>query len=331
MRNALAITLLLVVSQPLFAWGAKGHSVVAEIADRGLSPNVAQRVRELTFAAPLRDVASMPDDWRAQETRGERPGDTGPLHYSNIPNDQLTFDRARDCKEDQCVVAAIEKYTAVLKDKTQPKDKRREALIFLVHFVGDIHQPLHAAGGLVKNEQTGEPEPDLGGNRVKVRYLGVETNLHSMWDSMLIEWGPATVEDYATHLLEDEIRGRPIEELQRGTVVDWINESHYAAIHDGYRIGNGNIGSSYAQHNIGVIYERLLRAGLRLRKLLEETLGGNLSAEFGAPRAESRSDFGRVLMSWMIERFASVTSRSRGLVTARRNSALETRRSRKRL
>jgi len=272
MRIARLLALVALLPTPLFAWGAKGHAVVAEIAERGLSPNVAQQVRELTFAAPLRDIASLPDDWRAQETRGERQGNTGALHYSNIPNDLPTFDRARDCKEEMCVVAGIEKYLAVLKDRTQPKEKRREALIFVVHFIGDVHQPLHAAGGQVPNEQTGALEPDLGGNRVKVRYLGVETNLHSAWDSMLIEWGPATVDEYATRLLEYELRGRPIAELQQGGPTDWINESHYAAVNSSYKIGNGSLGSDYVQHNVGIVYERLLRGGLRLRRVLEETL-----------------------------------------------------------
>lgn len=274
MRIIRLLALVALLPTPLFAWGAKGHAVVAEIAERGLSPNVAQQVRELVFGAPLRDSASLPDDWRAQETRGERQGNTGALHYSNIPNEIATFDRARDCKEENCVVGGIEKYLAVLKDKTQPKDKRREALIFVVHFIGDIHQPLHSAGGQVKNDQTGLMEPDLGGNRVKVRYLGVETNLHSAWDSMLIEWGPATVDEYATRLLEYELRGRPIAELQTGNATDWINESHHAAVNYAYKIGNGNLGSDYVQHNIGIVYERLLRGGLRLRKVLEDTLGG---------------------------------------------------------
>jgi len=273
MRTARYILLLALFPLEAFAWGAKGHSIVAELAERGLSPAVAAQVRDLTFAAPLRDSASLPDDWRAQEVRGERQGNTGALHYSNIPNDQAAFDRARDCKEEQCVVAGIEKYLAVLKDKTQSKDKRREALIFVVHFVGDIHQPLHAAGGMVRNEQSGQWEPDRGGNLVKVRYLGIETNLHSMWDSMLLEWGPDSIDDYVDHLVKYEMRGRPIEELQRGTIVDWINESHYAAVREGYEIGNGRIGADYAQRNIGVVYERLLRGGLRLRKLLEDALG----------------------------------------------------------
>lgn len=272
MRILRFFALLLLLPNTAYAWGAKGHAVVAEIAERGLSPAAAQVVRELNFGAPLRDLASLPDDWRGEETRGVRQGNTGPLHYSNIPNDQPFFDRARDCKEDQCVVAAVEKYAAILRDKNQPRDVRREALVYVVHFIGDLHQPMHAAGGQVKNAETGQLEPDLGGNRVKVRYLGQETNLHSVWDSQLIEWGYDTVDEYADHLLSEELRGRPIEELQRGTLVDWFNESHYAAVHNAYDIGNGRLGAAYARRNIGVVYERLLRGGLRLRKVLEEAL-----------------------------------------------------------
>src|SRR5687768_686007 len=232
MRIARFLALLTLLPTPLFAWGAKGHSVVAEIAERGLSPAAAAAVRDLNFAAPLRDVASLPDDWRGEETRGLRTTNTGAWHYSNIPNDQATFVRERDCKNDNCIVAAIEKNVAILRDKTQKRDARREALIYVVHFLGDIHQPMHAAGGMILNEETGKMEPDRGGNSVKIRYLGADTNLHSMWDSMLIEWGEETVDDYADYLLEYEMRGRPVAELQTGDAVKWVEESHYAAVHD---------------------------------------------------------------------------------------------------
>jgi hypothetical protein len=273
MRIARLVLLAALLPLNAYAWGAKGHAVVAEVAERGLTPNVAAQVRQLNFSAPLRDIASLPDDWRGDETKGLRPGDTGAWHYSNIPNDQATFDRARDCKDDNCIIAALEKFLAVLKDKSQPRDKRREALIFVVHFMGDLHQPMHSAGGQVKDDTTGKMIPDRGGNLVKIRLLGIETNLHSAWDGLLVDWGPATVDDYATYLMEFEMRGRSVEELQRGTIVDWFNESHYAAVHDAYDIGNGTLGAEYPKKNIGIVYERLLRGGLRLRKVLEDALG----------------------------------------------------------
>lgn len=271
MRIARLLVLLAILPANLYAWGAKGHAVVAELAERGLSPAAAAAVRNLNFATPLRDIAMLPDDWRGEETRGVRAGETGPLHYTNIPNTSATFDRERDCPNDQCVVGAVERYAAVLADASQPKEARREALIYLVHFVGDLHQPMHAAGGTVLDEQ-GRPIPDRGGNLVNVQFLGVETNLHSLWDSKLIEWGPDTVDEYVDYLVEYELRGRPVEELQRGSVVDWINESHYAAVHEAYDIGNGRLGGEYARENIGVVYERLLRGGLRLRRMLEQAL-----------------------------------------------------------
>lgn len=276
MRIARLFALFALIPLNAYAWGSKGHAVIAEIAERGLSPNAAAQVRSLNFAAPLRDIASLPDDWRADETKGLRPGDTGALHYSNVPNDAPPFNRERDCKDDICVVAAIEKYTAILKDKAQPRDKRREALIFVVHFMGDLHQPMHSAGGKVKDEKTGEMVLDRGGNLVKIRLLGVETNLHSAWDGLLVDWGPTTVDDYADYLLSYEMRGRSDAEIQRGTIEDWFNESHYAAVHYAYDIGNGTLGSEYAKKNSGIIYERLLRGGLRLRKVLEDALGGGM-------------------------------------------------------
>jgi hypothetical protein len=271
-RFASFLLAVCLVPTSAYAWGSKGHAVVAELAERGLSPSAAAAVRALNYNSPLSRIASMPDDWRGEESQKIREGNTGPWHYSNIPNTSATFDRARDCKDDQCVVAAIERFIPVLKDKTQPREKRREALIYLVHFIGDIHQPMHAAGGRVKNEQ-GELESDHGGNRVDVRFLGVETNLHRVWDDHLPDWGPETAEEYVDYLLKYEMRGRPVSELQQGTVADWINESHHAAVHDAYDIGNGNLGPQYARENIGIVYERLLRGGLRLRRVLEEALG----------------------------------------------------------
>ena len=257
---------------PVYAWGSKGHAVVAEIAERGLSPAAAAEVRALNYNAPLSQIASLADDWRGDESQKLREGDTGPWHYSNIPNDSLAFDRARDCRDDQCIVGAIERFIPVLKDRTQPREKRREALVYLVHFIGDIHEPMHAAGGTVTTE-TGEVEPDRGGNRVQVRWLGAESNLHRVWDEQLVDWGPETAAAYVDYLLEYEMRGRPVAELQGGTVVDWINESHYAAVTEAYDIGNGRLGPEYARRNIGIVYERLLRGGLRLRRVLEDALG----------------------------------------------------------
>jgi hypothetical protein len=276
--HAPLVVLLLLVPSSLLAWGGKGHAIVGAVAEAGLSADVAAQIHDLLPGQRLRDIASLPDDWRAQESRHERPGNTFALHFVNIPNDVATYDAARDCPTGECVVAAIDTYRKILADRTQPKEKRHDALIFIVHFLGDIHQPLHCTEGQVPpgtKDRDGNPVTgDQGGNLIKVSYLGGDSNLHKVWDSQIIEWGPVSVDDYVKRLFDYELRGRPVEELQRGTPVDWANESHYASVHNAYALpADGKILSDYPQRNLEVVYERLLRAGLRLRRVLEETLG----------------------------------------------------------
>jgi len=93
------------------------------------------------------------------------------LHYVNSPPDSDGYDAQRDCADGCCVVGAIEHYADVLHDPTTPRPLKIEALKFLVHFVGDVHQPMHAGY-----------ERDKGGNDVKVWFFDNNTNLHSLWD-----------------------------------------------------------------------------------------------------------------------------------------------------
>jgi len=273
------IVFLSLLPSSLLAWGGKGHAITAAVAEAGLSADVLAQIQDLLPGQHLRDIASLPDDWRSQESRHERPGNTFPLHFVNIPNDAPTYDAARDCPTGECVVAAIDTYRKILADRTQPKETRHDALIFIVHFVGDIHQPLHCTEGTVPpgtKDRDGKllTGGDQGGNLVKVSYLGGDSNLHKVWDSQIIEWGPVSVDDYVKRIFDYELRGRPVEELQRGTPADWANESHYAAVHNAYALpADGRIVSDYPQRNLEVVYERLLRGGLRLRRVLQETLG----------------------------------------------------------
>ena len=265
------VSFALLCSSSAFAWGAKGHAVTAALAERELSAPAAAEVRRLLFGQTLASVASLPDEWRAQEDRDSSLPKTGNWHFVSIPNDTLTYDAARDCKDGDCVIGAIEKFRAVLADRCQADNVRQKALIYLTHFVGDVHQPLHAAKGMIKLDD-GTMTPDLGGNRINITYEGANANLHSIWDSYIIEAGPEGVDDYVRFLLDYEMRGRNPDELEQGTTVSWAEESHFAAVKDAYEIGSGRLGSDYERRNAPVVYERLLRGGLRLCKILDETL-----------------------------------------------------------
>ena len=159
-----------VCTAPARAWGLQGHQAVAAIAWQGLSPVARQEATRLLALEPGQTLVSIAT-W-ADEHRG--PADA-PWHYLNFPRGQCRFDAARDCPDGQCVVGAIERQHDILASKATDAE-RLQALKYLVHFVADIHQPLHAGY-----------QDDRGGNTVQLRFLMRASNLHALWDKGLIE------------------------------------------------------------------------------------------------------------------------------------------------
>ena len=176
-RNSAACALLLMLglaASPAQAWGPHGHQLVATIAADALQPKARREVERLLgdrADLAMREASTWPDTIRDQP----RYRDTGPWHYNNFPRSQCQFRRQRDCRAGRCLVAAIERFVAVLADPKLEDRKRAEALRFLIHFVGDIHQPLHAGWG-----------DDRGGNDFQVRVGRSGRNLHSLWDDYLL-------------------------------------------------------------------------------------------------------------------------------------------------
>ena len=169
----LAALVGVVTAQPVHAWGSAGHQIVGEIAERLLA--TATRAEIASLLEPgrsLAEIADWTDDYR------KRCGNTGPWHYVNIPLDAPRYVAARDCSDDtgSCVVRAIDDARAVLGDRARSNRDRRFALHLLVHFIGDLHQPLHAGD-----------RADRGGNDLRVRFDHRDTNLHRVWDHDLIE------------------------------------------------------------------------------------------------------------------------------------------------
>ena len=259
---AAATTLVLapVASQArtVFRWGPNGHRIVAEIALGRLSPAVANETRRLLGGQNITDVASWADD-----IRRSLPA-TGPWHYVDIEITDTSYVAARDCKEDACVVAAVAAQMAILSDRSRPDSARASALKYVVHFIGDLHQPLH-----------GGERGDKGGNDVKVTFQGKLTNLHSLWDSgILLSFGQTDAE--IVHQLNDEIGRRSnIAALSGGGVVSWVMESHDIARDVVYHnLPNSlEINQAYVDAARPVIYERLLRGGIRLGAALQRALG----------------------------------------------------------
>jgi len=255
--------------QQAHGWGQEGHSIVAEIAQRRLDADTLKKVKTLLGGEiSLASIASWADDYRAghEETAG--------WHFVDIPYDRFTYDPAVDCKADpkrgDCVINAIMRAREALGDCWRTREERLDALKFLVHFVGDVHQPLHAAARTDPHTGTG----DQGGNLVEVTFFGQKNNLHWVWDTGLIidtvyDWGA-----YVTRLEEGWLRGRDLSSLEDGTPVDWALEAHRFAHDVAYDVpDDGVLGQAYYDNSLPVVDRQLALAGVRLARVLKMTLG----------------------------------------------------------
>jgi hypothetical protein len=245
------------------AWGPEGHRVIGFIAEQHLTEKARAGIREL-LGPDLRISDAVVAIW-PDNIRNDRP-ETKLWHYVDIPFDAVAYDAQRDCPTGQCVVAQIDRFATVLGDTNATTVTHAEALRFLVHFVGDLHQPLHCA----------ERNKDKGGNLCKV-ILPSSTNaitLHWAWDSWLLRsyLGNDDVLDYAAKLnakIPIERSGK----WTQGSVADWALESHQAAIDHTYvgipiQPDPFQVGSDYMARNQSVVEERLMKAGIRLAFLL---------------------------------------------------------------
>lgn len=266
MRRALVPVLLLVsLSAPnAYAWGKGGHTIVARLAQDRLSDDTVAKMRTILGDQFLSKYASEPDGWR----RNDGAQITANWHFVNTPLAEETYDAERDCVGAQCVVIQIDEMRGLLADTDQKKEVRREALIYLTHFVGDLHQPFHCGSGTLPNGKS-----DLGGNLVKVTVNGQDDNLHHVWDGTLIDSRDLSIADYVDHLVDEVLADRDPATLNGGTPEEWANESHKIAIDEHVETGS-TLGDDYIERNVKVVDERLLQAALRLARVIEEALGG---------------------------------------------------------
>src|SRR3954452_20124656 len=141
MRFRLPVLIVLSLASACFGWGGIGHQAVAIIAEDHLTPAARAGIRELIGEANISDaeICSWADQIRREQRR------TAPWHYVDIPTDAPSFDRTRDGRDGNNVIDAIDKSAKVLRVRSASKEDRATALKWVVHLVGDVHQPLHCA------------------------------------------------------------------------------------------------------------------------------------------------------------------------------------------
>jgi hypothetical protein len=263
-RIGLALAIAVVIPTLAHAWGTKGHKTVAALSLEYLSSPARAGVESLLGPDESKYINAAV--W-ADQIRNDRP-ETKPWHFVDIPNDKPSYDAARDCKNATCVVAKIDFFAKQLADRKLAKAKRVEALKFVIHFVGDVHQPLHGAEG----------DNDQGGNLVFVKLDGITDKLHSVWDTMLVNKLGTTPEEIAENL-ESRISDADVKKWSSGTPKDWAEESHTIAHDFIYAQSRGQrpetnphiLPNDYTQNALPIVRSRISLGAVRLAMVLNKT------------------------------------------------------------
>jgi hypothetical protein len=260
-RFAVFLLACLLPASVAHAWGPEGHRIVAELAQRHLSPAAEAQVERLLapeHTRRLADVATWADDMQDDPAQQSLWKATRGLHYINFRDRACDYRPPRDCRHGRCVVGGLQHYVALLADRSQSDAVRREALKFVVHFVGDVHQPLHAGY-----------RDDKGGNIYQVQFQGKGSNLHRVWDSGMLRTRGLDWQDYAQRL---DARAPVAQPSATGApFVAWAEESCRLS-RDIYPDGH-TVGAGYVRAQLPLADRRLREAGRRLAELLNRTLG----------------------------------------------------------
>lgn len=251
---ALLAFLMLCVDFQSFAWGKTGHRAIAEIAWQQLNTSSKRKIKALLGDDYLPLYANYADEVRAEK---ENPLAQLP-HYVNMPFDVRYEDAVKSEKGD--LVSVMESMVATLKNNAASKEDRAVALMFIIHLVGDAHQPMHV--GLAE---------DLGGNTVEVKWFGRSTNLHHIWDSELIDNSQLSYTELARFAGSPDETTR--QSLQNTSVVDWVDETHTYTkiIYD--NLGDKDYSYGYYHQFYPLVIQQIQKAGYRLSATLEEIMG----------------------------------------------------------
>lgn len=260
------ITLALLAPSVAAAWGPQGHRLVAELAWEQLTPQAKAQIEPLLHDEPeptLPGIANWADRLRGSDPDlGRR---SAAWHYVNIDRDingdNCVYSPSRDCPEGNCVVDAIPTQARLLTDPSQPDAARTQALKFVVHFIGDIHQPLHAGHAR-----------DKGGNTFQVNLDGKGSNLHRLWDSGLLNTAELDDDRYL-----ERLRATPVDPANvvafaslTARAANWAEQSCALVVTPGFYPAQAKIGDEYVQQWLPVAEQQLRLGGARLASVLNQ-------------------------------------------------------------
>jgi hypothetical protein len=227
-------------------WGRMGHHVIGEIAQKHLTPKAQKEINGLLDGFSLASVSNYADEIKSNPKYKAFQ----PWHYINLPINIPYVRSKRNSKGD--VVMAIKKCTIKVKDPDEPKSVRAFYLKLLVHFIGDLHQPMHVGR-----------QEDRGGNNIQLLWLGRTSNLHRLWDSHLIDHYHKSSAEWVKEL--SDLQPEIMEEIQQQPLEQWVLQSQdLAKIIYKNTPPNSSLGDDYHHRYLSFVKMQLLKGGLRL-------------------------------------------------------------------
>lgn len=233
-------------------WGATGHRTIGEIAEKHLSKKAKKQIETLLQGQGLAIVSTFGDDIKSDDAYDK----FYTWHFVNFPFDQKYKDSEKEKKGD--IVMGITYCIDILKDESASQEDKIFYLKFLVHLMGDLHQPLHV----------GRAE-DRGGNDIKVLWHYKKSNLHRVWDSDMIEFYNMSYSELARNT--SDLSKAQIQRIQQGSVLDWTYESQSLA----KKVYNSaqpdeKLSYRYSYDHFEIVRSQLQKSGIRLAKVLND-------------------------------------------------------------
>lgn len=291
------LVVFLVLTSALLPWGLRGHRIVAHIAQNHLNTEALKQITIILDHEPLSRIANEVDGYRAYA----HWKCASPLHYASVEDKETYLDSEISSKGD--IVQALVYFEGQLRDKTTPAREKMNALKWLVHLIGDIHQPLHVGRSC-----------DRGGNSVETDWLESKTNLHKVWDSQFINYEELSYSEYAQYL--DHAESKILDSWTKSTYLDWVKEAQdlrtqvytcwgrdgccanpkrgckiESTVFDACSEKTPDVqpilGYTYIEKNRDMLNRQLLKAGLRLAAVLNRIYAETPVAEREAAAAKA--------------------------------------------
>jgi hypothetical protein len=249
---------------PAHAWGKTGHRITGKIATHYLTDEAKAEIRALLGPESLAEASTYADEMRSNPSEFWQET-ANPYHYVTLqqPHDY----HADDCPPQGDAMSALKDFTATLQSDSATREEKQLALRFIVHIIGDLHQPLHVGSAALN---------DRGGNDVKVVFFGEQSNLHRVWDSGLVDHQQLSYSEFS-HWLQRRITPAQAQDWATPDPYTWINESSQLRDDVYPKTDEPYLSWDYVYNYTPIMKQRLQQGGVRIAAYLNDVFAATAS------------------------------------------------------